>query len=109
MDLLFHPGKPLYEDRVDREDVWTAYEENLAYVITHAQDLAEELGSKSVFTADHGELFGDWLWPFSVRGYIDFRSLHHPKLVNIPWAQQLVGYYRNIQPRPSFKTETKHQ
>lgn len=106
MDLLLHPGKPLYEDRVNREDVWTAYEENLGYVMTHAWNLAEELGGKSVFTADHGELFGDWLWPFPVRGYAHPQGLHHPRLLTVPWAKKTVGSRRDIRSGSISKTET---
>lgn len=107
MNLLLHPGKPLYEGRVDREEVWTAYEENLAYVVTHAQDLAEELGGKSVFTADHGELFGDWLWPFPLRGYAHPQNLHHPALVTVPWAEKTVGARRKIKSGSVSETRTK--
>lgn len=97
MNLLLHPGKPLYEGRVDRDTVWEAYEDNLAYVLRHAHQLADDIGGKSVFTADHGELFGDWLWPVPIRGYAHPRHLHHPALVMVPWAEKTVGSRRRIE------------
>ncbi|WP_135662764.1 hypothetical protein [Halorhabdus rudnickae] len=105
MDLLLHPGKPLYEGRIEREAVWEAYEENLAYVVSHARQLAIDLGGKSVFTADHGELFGDWLWPFPIRGYAHPRNLRHPALVTVPWAELTVGTRRRIESGATSRTD----
>lgn len=107
LNLLLHPGKPLYEGRIDRESVWTAYEDNLAYVVRHAKSLADELGGKSVFTADHGELFGDWLWPFPVRGYAHPRNLRHPALVTVPWTEKTIGPRRRIQEGVVTESETE--
>lgn len=97
MDLQLHPGEPLFDGAVSRKKVWEAYEDNLAYVQKHAEELAEEVGGKTVFTADHGELFGEWLWPIPIRGYAHPQSLHHPKLVTVPWAERTVGNRRRIR------------
>lgn len=91
-----HPGDDLKDSNVTREEVWEAYKDNLKYVFFHANNLAEDLGGKSVFTADHGELFGDWLWPFPVRGYAHPSGVRHPKLTSVPWATRTVGERRKI-------------
>jgi len=109
MNLLLHPGKPLYEGRVDRDAVWKAYEDNLAYVLKHAHLLADDLGGKSVFTADHGELFGDWLWPFPIRGYAHPRDLHHPALVTVPWAEKTANSRRRICEGSVSETDTQSE
>ncbi len=92
-----HPGRSLQKGRVDRTTVWDAYCENLSYVHTHGQQLAKELGGRTVFTSDHGELFGEWLCPFPMRGYAHPERLRHPKLVEVPWATVTIGDRRTIQ------------
>jgi len=106
LDLRLHPGEPLSAGRIDRDAVWSAYEENLGYVLEHARQLAAELGGKTVFTADHGELFGERLWPFPLRGYAHPQGLHHPALVTVPWAEQTAGERREITEGETSATET---
>lgn len=109
IDLLLHPGEPLYEGRTDRDEVWKAYEDNLKYVVKHARNLANDIGGKSVFTADHGELFGDWLWPFPIRGYAHPHNLHHPALVTVPWAELTVGSRRRIRAGRTSEVDTESE
>ncbi|MFB6176354.1 MAG: hypothetical protein ABEI99_04285 [Halobaculum sp.] len=106
IDLDLHPGRPLQEGRVDRAAVWEAYCENLQYVHTHGLQLAERLGGKTVFTADHGELFGEWLWPLPMRGYAHPRGLRHPKLVEVPWASLTVGDRRRVRAGETSTVDT---
>lgn len=83
---MIHPGKPLSEGKVTRDEVWKPYRENLGYVLTHALELADQLPGKTVITSDHGELFGEWLWPFPVRGYAHPIGLRLPEITHVPWA-----------------------
>jgi hypothetical protein len=96
-DPDLHPGRPLRAGRVDRASVWEAYCENLAYVHHHGSRLATDLGGKTVFTADHGELFGEWLWPVPMRGYAHPERLRHPTLTTVPWATRTVGERRDVR------------
>lgn len=91
-----HPGDALREGLVSREAVWDGYLDNLRYVFTHASELADDLGGRTVFTADHGELMGEWLWPFPIRGYAHPTGLRHPKLTEVPWAVTEAGPRRRI-------------
>lgn len=86
IDIDLHPGSTLKHGVVDREDVWQAYEDNTAYVYHYARRIAAELGGRTVVTADHGEMFGEWLWPFPMRGYAHPSGVRHPALVQVPWA-----------------------
>lgn len=81
-----HPGEPLARGMVSKEDVWNEYRENLAYVWHHARELASQLDGKTVITSDHGELFGEWLRPFPIRGYAHPIGLRSPEIVDVPWA-----------------------
>lgn len=91
-----HPGDDLKEGRVSREDVWEGYLDNLLYAFRYANELADDLGGRTVFTADHGELFGERLWPFPIRGYAHPDGVRHPKLTEVPWAVKEVGSRREI-------------
>lgn len=91
-----HPGDDLKEGNVTREEVWGAYVDNLRYAFHYAEELSEDLGGRSVFTADHGELFGEWLWPFPVRGYAHPDGVRHPKLTEVPWGVVEHGDRREI-------------
>jgi hypothetical protein len=79
------------------DDEWKAYKENLRYVYHHSQDFVEVAEGKTVYTADHGELFGDLLWPIPIKGYKHPKGLHHPKLINVPWATETTGERRKIK------------
>lgn len=81
-----HPGEPLKRGETTKEEVWRAYRENLEYVMEHALEVAHELPGKTVITSDHGELFGERLWPFPIRGYAHPRALRLPAITRVPWA-----------------------
>lgn len=86
LDIDLHPGPTLKNGVVTHEEVWGAYEDNTEYVYHYAEKIAKELGGRSVISADHGEMFGEWLWPFPMRGYAHPSGLRHPKLIRVPWA-----------------------
>ena len=90
------PGSKLKAGKTTREEVWSAYKDNLLYALHHAKEAAEMLGGKSVFTADHGELMGEWLWPFPIRGYAHPTGVYHPKLIEVPWATKSYGARREV-------------
>ena len=72
---------------VDRRTVWDAYVENFELVEAHAMDLLNALDGKSVVTSDHGNLFGERLWPLPIRRYGHPPGLRHPALVDVPWQE----------------------
>lgn len=92
-----HPGDDLKDGNVTQDEVWHEYIDNLLYAFQYAGELANDLGGKSVFTADHGELFGERLWPFPIRGYAHPDGVRHPKLTEVPWAVKTVGNRREIE------------
>jgi len=96
VDHTIGPGENLRRGRTDLETVWEAYLENLLYAYHYASDLAEDVGGKTVYSADHGELMGEWLWPFPMRGYAHPSGLHHPKLLEVPWAVEQHGPRRPV-------------
>jgi hypothetical protein len=69
-----------------RDEMWRACQETLEYVMESASSLADELDGKTVFTADHGNMFGEWATPFPVRLYCHPNGLRYQGLVKVPWG-----------------------
>lgn len=84
-------GKKVWELLEDGElgvdRAWRAYEENLELVLPYVRDLCDDLTGKTVVTADHGNLFGEFAWPFPVRKYGHPRGIHTKKLIKVPWLE----------------------
>jgi len=70
----------------DPDDVWSAYRDNLEYVMDHAWDLIEDLDGKTVVHSDHGNALGSRSWPIPVKTYGHPMGLRLSELVTVPWA-----------------------
>ena len=70
---------------LDLEKVYNAYKRNLEAVMPHAIRLARKLKGKTVITADHGEAFNDWAFPFPFKVLSHISYVHIPALVKVPW------------------------
>jgi hypothetical protein len=77
---------------MDREH----YVENLLYALTHAREMAQTVGGKTAYTADHGELMGERLWPFPHREWGHATGIAHPKLTEVPFATETIGERREV-------------
>jgi len=83
----YHPGEHLRFEGMDPELVRDLYHENLEYVWHHASKLVEELEGRTVVTSDHGEMFGEKIFPhLPFRGYDHPIGLHTDELLRVPWA-----------------------
>ena len=71
----------------DLRTIWDAYVENFEIVESHAMELLEKLDGKSVVTSDHGNLFGERMWPIPIRGFGHPPGLRTPALVDVPWHE----------------------
>jgi len=70
---------------IDVADLRRAYVENLEIVLPSVDRLIRELDGKSVVSADHGELLGERLLPFTSRKYGHFEYLAAEQLRRVPW------------------------
>jgi len=68
-------------------------------------ELLDELDGKSVVTSDHGNLFGERLWPIPIRRYGHPRGLRHPALIDVPWHEVPFETRREITADPPRSTE----
>jgi hypothetical protein len=84
-DSKRHVWGSLRNGRIQKSHVWEAYRENLDIVLPHVETLLHSLLGKSVVTADHGNLVGEWTSPLPVRGYGHPRGLDASELRTVPW------------------------
>lgn len=90
--LIVHfmqPHGPFIGTNIPEEDIedryWDAYDENLEYVLEHAQELIVNLPGKTVITGDHGQISSSPIRDvLGVNGHKP--GLRHPGLVLVPWA-----------------------
>lgn len=84
-----YEGKKWYQSARDglisQEEVVSAYEETLEFVIGKVEKLIDRLDGKTVITADHGELLGEKLFPLSTPRYGHPHGLATRELRVVPW------------------------
>lgn len=103
-----HPETISESEEVSREYVWNRYKHNLKYVYAKADELAQFLGGKTVFTSDHGELFGEETsLPFGVYGHP--ANLRTEKLNKVPWAVKNYGDRRSIRSEETNEVEVDEE
>ena len=88
-------------DGGDFEKVWDGYLGNLRLVLDQVAVLLENLDAeKTVITADHGELFGEWgLYSHGV-------GIPNPNLRKVPWAETTAEDTRSHAPESVISDET---
>lgn len=99
-DLIFRPqwgGEGSSEDNpnhvwdalerglISKEEAWSGYSENLEFIASDIDSLAEELPGKTVISSDHGNMVGERT-PFLGRIYGHPGKIRTPELVCVPWA-----------------------
>lgn len=75
------------EGRIKRDHAYMAYCINLINVLPFVERVIGEVdnGSRIVITADHGNLFGEFLFPLPIRGYAHPIDSTHLNLITVPW------------------------
>lgn len=71
---------------LDPGEIWELYTENLNYVLPHVSKLANDLGGKSVITADHGNIFNECIFPIPTHDWGHPPGIYVNQLVNVPWV-----------------------
>jgi hypothetical protein len=93
--LIGSDDRPADGEYDSAERYWKAYADTLEYVLPYARDVADSIPGRTVFTADHGELFNG-----GNRRRLGFPphppGLRLPALVYVPWAV-LDGERRRIR------------
>lgn len=85
---------------VTETKVRKAYLENLKIVLGVVSELIGELHGKTIITSDHGELFGERLYPIPVRGILHRRGIRVNPLITVPWHECPYSTRREISSAP---------
>jgi membrane-anchored protein YejM (alkaline phosphatase superfamily) len=67
------------------EEVRRAYGESLDIVLAEVEELLDELDGKTVVTADHGEMLGERVFPFTTRVWGHSEGFNTRCLRTVPW------------------------
>jgi len=94
---------------VDAEQTISAYKENHEIAINHAADLVDGLEGKTVVTADHANLLGEWTFPVPKRIFGHPRNFHKRELISVPWLEIDSGTRRKIVSEDPIKREQIEQ
>jgi hypothetical protein len=78
--------------RLDRDEVWRAYVENLDLALPAVERALDGVAGRVVVTADHGNVFGE----HGLYGHPPGR--HVPELVTVPWHVHDAGPRRETAP-----------
>lgn len=70
---------------ISHSTVRRAYAENLDLALDSLSDILPELPGKTVISSDHGNLWGDRMFPIPARGYGHPIGLHVSSLTTVPW------------------------
>lgn len=84
------------ESGLDRQQVLSAYEENLEIVLESVERVIENTSGKTVVTADHGNMIGDRGRPIPAPGFGHPPNYYVEPLVNVPWLT-ISGERREIE------------
>ncbi|QHS18267.1 hypothetical protein GWK26_02845 [haloarchaeon 3A1-DGR] len=75
------------EGKVTPEEVRRAYSESLDIVLDVVDECLKEIDGKSAITADHGEMLGERVFPFTSRVWGHSEGFSTPTLRQVPWLE----------------------
>jgi hypothetical protein len=78
------------------EEIRQAYTSSLKLVLSEVQRLVDRIKGKTVITSDHGELFGERMFPVPARRYGHPEGVYIDKLVKVPWFTVDYDQRKNI-------------
>jgi hypothetical protein len=85
------------------------YKENLEIVLEYVEKLLETMPGTTIVTSDHGEAFGERIFPFlPFKLFGHHRRFKIPILMNIPWLV-IESPDKDIQISPDFIEKLKIQ
>lgn len=88
------------EKRVTAQEVRQAYSESLDIVLNVVEDAIEQFDGKTVLTADHGEMLGERVFPFTSRVWGHSEGFSTPTLREVPWLEVPTENRREITESP---------
>jgi hypothetical protein len=81
--ITYRNGKGLWarfgDGEIAKNDMLKAYEDNLRFVLKYIENMLPQLKGRVIFTADHGEGFGE----FGMFHHAD--KAYYPMMLKVPW------------------------
>lgn len=75
------------EEKVTQQEIVNGYKETLRIVLEKVAELLDVLNGKSIVTADHGEMLGERIAPFTRRRYGHPHDIYTQQLCRVPWLE----------------------
>lgn len=72
---------------ISEKEMVQAYRETLDIVLDHAAELLNQIPGKSIITADHGEMLGEQIIPFTRNRYAHPYGIYTSELRTVPWLE----------------------
>jgi hypothetical protein len=91
---------------ISLDEAWDGYMENLSLALNSVKQLLEAVDGKSVITADHGELFGEWVGPLPAPIYGHTPQIRAEPLIKVPWFIVEGDSRRTVKADVSEQAET---
>ncbi|MFB6225474.1 MAG: hypothetical protein ABEI13_03390, partial [Candidatus Paceibacteria bacterium] len=88
----------LKKGELKKEEVREAYRENLEVALPAVKQLIRNLSGKTVVTSDHGNVFGELVFPIPIRIYGHPAGFRLEGLTKVPWVEFSYDNRRNIEP-----------
>lgn len=95
------------EALVTVEEVRNAYAESLDIVLEEVERFLNKVDGKSVVTADHGEMLGERVFPFTSRVWGHSEEFSTPTLREVPWLEVEGESRRDITTSEPIDSEDK--
>jgi hypothetical protein len=92
------------EGKVSINEVRRAYKESLDIVLNVVEDALDEFDGKTVITADHGEMLGERVFPFTSRVWGHSEGFSTPTLREVPWLELSAESRRMVTVSPPLET-----
>ena len=93
------------EGKVSVDEVRQAYSESLDVVLNVVEEFLAEIDGKSVITADHGEMLGERVFPFTSRVWGHSEGFSTPTLRYVPWLEIEADLRRDVTSSSPVETE----
>lgn len=94
------------QGEVSINEVRKAYSESLNIAMDNVREFMKEVDGKSVITADHGEMLGERVLPFTSRVWGHSEGFSTPNLRYVPWLEIPTDDRRDISSSDPLSSET---
>jgi hypothetical protein len=85
------------ENKVAIEEVRQAYAESLDIVLDIVESALDDIDGKTIITADHGEMLGERVFPFTSRVWGHSEGFSTLTLREVPWLKLESGARRTVE------------